>query len=164
MNPNAQSGAPDTPGGFVPRNRLAPILEGLDRARFAEHVNRAQNELDRIAPALATGLDADVRALAAQCRGEEMEVFEHARAIGLAALTVVEGARLAGLPMLAEASAGLWEMIDALSSRGVWHSEALRVHADSLAALSSLADETPEAATILSELRRLRAAVGASTP
>lgn len=160
MNPHATS---EALGGFMPLNRLSPILHGLDRARFAEHVTRAQTAVDRITPGLAASLGSDVCALATRCRGQEMDVFEHCRSIGLMALAVVEGARLAGRPLLADAATGLWEMIEALSNRGVWHSEALRVHADSLAVLSTLTDETEEAATVLSELRRLRAAVGAIT-
>lgn len=151
------------PGWFVPSNRLSRLLHGLDRSRFAEHVSRAQSEVDRIAPALAATLHVDIRTLAALCRGDETAVFQNCRAIGLAALAVVESARLGGRPMVADAAAGLWEMIEALSSRGVWHSDALRLHADSLAALSALPDKPEEAATILSELRRLRASVGAAT-
>lgn len=151
-----------TPAAFAPHNRLAHIVRGLDRIRFAQCVGRAQEAVDRIAPALAAGLDEDIRALATQCRQDEATVFEHAREIGLRALRIVETARLAGRPALADPAEGIWEMIDALTNRGVWHSDALRLHADGLAALSRLSDANETVVATLSELRRLRRAIGAS--
>jgi hypothetical protein len=54
-------------------------------------------------------------------------------------------------------------MIDALSKRGVWHTEALRVHVDALLALSSEAGaDAAQRQVIARALLKMRTAVGAS--
>jgi hypothetical protein len=57
-------------------------------------------------------------------------------------------------------------MIDALAKRGVWHTEALRVHVEALLALVALrSDAGTDAAqrqVIARELLKMRTAVGAS--
>lgn len=148
---------------FFPRNRLMAILQGIDRIRFAQHVRRAEAAIERLGPTQAAALSADIRAMAARCREDEASVFENCRPIGRAALRIIESARLAGRPGLAEAAEGIWEMVDALSSRGVWHTEALRIHADSLAVLSTLPTDGEDTRAIITELRLLRAAVGATS-
>lgn len=146
---------------FSPRNRLSAILSGTDRKTFAEHVATAEQAVQAIAPGLIEGLDDEVRALARLCRQDEAETFGQCREIGWLALSVVESARLAGRPGLASAAKGVWEMIDALSERGVWHTDALRVHADALAMLTDV-EEGPDASAVTRELTRLRATIGAA--
>lgn len=145
---------------FNPRNRLSHILTATDRSGFVDHVRHAEQALGHLTPAMAKALDEQIQSLDRLCRGEEAEVFVACRDIGLAALTVVESARLAGRPDVADTAEGVWEMIDALSTRGVWHTDALRVHADALIALSSDTVPSDQSATIISELRRLRLAIG----
>lgn len=146
---------------FVPRNRLSPILSGAEGQSFADHVAHAEQAVEAIAPVLVESVQGDVRALVRLCRQGEGETFAQCREIGWLALGIVESAQLAGRPGLAEVAKGVWEMIDALSGRGVWHTDALRVHSDALSAL--LADET-NGSVMTEALLRLRQAVGADAP
>jgi hypothetical protein len=146
---------------FTPRNRLSGILAGADRKTFADHVSSAEQAVQAIAPRLIESLDDEVRALAVLCRQDETETFARCREIGWLALSIVESARLAGRPGLASAAKGVWEMIDALSARGVWHTDALRVHADALTMLA-VVEEGPEAAAMTRALSRLRETIGAA--
>lgn len=156
MSPHAPSVA------FVPRNRLSKILTSLDRKAFSEHVENAEKEVEKIAPVLGESIEGDVQALIRLCRQDEADIFGQCREIGWLALRIVESARLAKRPELAEAAEGVWEMIDALSTRGVWHTEALRIHVEALLTLTSEAGaDANQRAVIARELIRMRAAIGA---
>lgn len=147
---------------FVPRNRLSKILSSLDRKAFAEHVAAAEQQVQRVTPILGESIEDDVLALIRLCRQNEADIFAQSREIGWLALKVVESARLANQPQLAETAEGVWEMIEALSTRGVWHTEALRIHVEALLALTSdPALDEPHRRVIAHELLRMRAAVGA---
>lgn len=147
---------------FVPRNRLSKILSSLNRKAFAEHIEAAEREVERIAPVLGASIEGDVQALIRLCRQDEADIFAQSREIGWLALKIVESARLARRPELADAAEGVWEMIDALSARGVWHTEALRVHVEALLALTAEPGIDPvQKQVIARELIRMRAAVGA---
>lgn len=148
---------------FVPRNRLSKILSSQDRKAFAEHIECAKREVERVMPILSESIEDDVQALIRLCRQDEADIFAQSREIGWLALKIIESARLACRPELADAAEGVWEMIDALSSRGVWHTEALRVHVEALLVLSSrLEVPAAERQVIARELLHMRAAVGAA--
>jgi len=139
---------------------MARILSGLDRKTFAEHVASAEKAVEAVRPVLVESLDDDVRALADLCRQDEADIFGQCREIGWRALGIVESARLAGRPALAETAKGVWEMVDALSDRGVWHTDALRLHADALTTLAH--SNGPEGLALAQELTRMRDAIGAA--
>lgn len=149
---------------FVPRNRLARILTDPGRKPFDEHVACALTAVEEITPALVGGIEGDVRTLICLCRQKEPEVFGQCRDIGRVALKLVETARLGERPALAEAAKGVWEMIDALSAHGVWHTEALRLHVEALSALTPAAANGPDGLAMASELLRLRERLGAGPP
>ncbi|OYX57852.1 MAG: hypothetical protein B7Y86_05120 [Brevundimonas subvibrioides] len=147
---------------FMPRNRLSKILPTMNPKVFAECVENAEKEVERIAPILGESTEGDVQSLIRLCHQREDEIFGQCREIGWLALRIIESARLTRRPELAEAAKGLWEMIEALSERGVWHTDALRLHADALQALTSGAQIGADGiATIERELLRMRAAIGA---
>lgn len=147
---------------FVPRNRLSKILSSLNRKAFAEHIQAAEREVQRITPLLSESIEGDVLALIRLCRQDEADIFAQSREIGWLALKIVESARLAKRPGLADAAEGVWEMVEALTTRGVWHTEALRVHVEALLALTSERDlDESHRQVIARELLRMRAAVGA---
>ncbi|MFY7852416.1 MAG: hypothetical protein ACOVQ6_11590 [Brevundimonas sp.] len=148
---------------FIPRNRLSKILAALNRKAFAEHVQNAEREVERLAPILGESIEGDVQALIFLCRQDETEIFANSFEIGWLALKIIESARIAQRPELANAAEGVWEMIDALSKRGVWHTEALRVHVEALLALSSEAGaDAAQRQVIARALLKMRTAVGAS--
>lgn len=147
---------------FVPRNRLSKILTAMNRRAFTEHVENAEKEIEKIVPVLGESIGGDVQALIRLCHQDEADIFAQSREIGWLALKIVESARLARHPELADAAAGVWEMIDALSTRGVWHTEALRIHVEALLALTSEAGADPSQRRVIAhELIRMRAAIGA---
>ncbi len=146
---------------FVPRNRLARFLSTMSRRDFDECIDNAEREIERIAPILGESLEGDVQALIRLCRQEEVEVFGQCREIGWLALRIIESARIANRPELADTAKGVWEMIDALSDRGVWHTEALRLHAEALQALiggTALGEE--DLAIMERQLLKMRTAIG----
>lgn len=147
---------------FRPRNRLSEILSGADRRSFAEHVASAEEAVHAITPILIGTIADDVSALARLCCQEDGDVFGQCREIGRLALGLVETARLARRPGPALVAKGIWEMIDALTERGVWHTDALRVHVDALGALISVAEDGPRELAIARELARLRETIGAA--
>ena len=53
---------------FIPRNRLSKILAALNRKAFAEHVQNAEREVERLAPILGESIEGDVQALIFLCR------------------------------------------------------------------------------------------------
>jgi hypothetical protein len=135
----------------------------MDRRAFEALVQNAERAVERILPILSESIGGDVRSLIRLCRQDETEVFGQCREIGWLALRIVESARLAQRPELAEAAKGVWEMIDALSSRGVWHTDALILHADALEALSSEPPMDAESiAAMLRALLAMRTAIGAA--
>ncbi len=144
---------------FVPRNPMARILSGPDRKSVAEHVTRAEQAVQALAPGLVAGLEEDAEALITLCRQREDEVFGRCSEIARLALGVVEMARLTGRTALAEVAEGVWEMIQALSERGAWHSDALRLHADALAGM--VHGDGPNDCAITQELSRMREAIQA---
>ncbi len=149
---------------FVPRNRLSKILSAMDRRAFVEHVENAEREVERIAPRLGESIEGDVKSLIRFCRQDEATIFGQCREIGWLALRIVESARLARRPELAEAAKGVWEMIEALADRGVWHTDALRLHVDAMQALTSGTPIDAEGlATIERELLKMREAIGAAS-
>lgn len=147
---------------FVPHNRLSKILSSIDKRSFAEHVARAEQEVEAVAAILAENLNGDVQILIRLCRQDEVEIFGQCREIGWLALRIVETARLGKREELARAAEGVWEMIEALSERGVWHTDALRLHVEALNALISPdAADQEERAAIDQALLRMRQAIGA---
>lgn len=147
---------------FVPRNRLSKILTSLDRKAFSEHVENAAREVERIAPVLGQSIEGDVQALITLCRQDEADIFGQCREIGWLALKIVESARLAQRQELADAAEGVWEMIEALSTRGVWHTDALKVHVTALLALTAADGVGAEERRMIAlELLKMRQAVGA---
>ena len=53
-------------------------------------------------------------------------------------------------------------MVEALTERGVWHTDALRLHADALWRLTATEDG-PDGLAVTTELARMREALGAVT-
>ena len=147
---------------FIPRNRLSKILSEVGGRTFDEHIEKAELEVERIVGALGESIENDIQALIRLCRQDEAEVFGQCREIGWLALQIVEGARLAKKDQLARTAEGVWAMIEALSTRGVWHTDALRLHADALGAQASTTPIDPEGlAAIERELVQMRTAIGA---
>lgn len=157
--------APRAPSvAFIPRNRLSKILSAMNRKAFMEHVENAEREVERIAPILGESLEVDVQSLIRLCRQDEAVIFGQSREIGWLALRIVESARLARRPELAEAAKGVWEMVEALSALGVWHTDALRLHVDAMQALTSGTPIDAEGLAIIErELLKMREAIGASS-
>lgn len=147
---------------FVPHNRLAKIVSALDRRSFAEHVASAKQEVEAIAAVLAESLHGDVQILIRMCRQDEVDIFAQSREIGWLALRIVETARLTRREELARAAEGVWEMIEALAERGVWHTDALRLHVEALNALTTSVDIDDEGHSLMDQaLIRMRQAIGA---
>lgn len=129
---------------FFPPNRLAKVLEAADARPFEELVAEAVDRGEAIKPMLREKLDVAVQALLAACARPEDELFANIGEIGWLAQRVAEDAKQADRPELSLAARGVYEMMDALFTHGMWHTEALQVHVAALKVLASRRD-VPEA-------------------
>ena len=148
---------------FWSESRLSVLLADLTPDVALEYVLSAEREVERIAPHLGNGIQEDVLALIGMCCQDEAEIFSQCREIGHLALRIVESARLVRMMALADTAKGVWEMTEALSDRGVWHTDALKLHVKALQALASgTLIGVEDIATIQQELHRMRASIGAT--
>jgi hypothetical protein len=70
---------------------------------------------------------------------------------------ICEVAGSAGWPEIGQAARGIYELIEALVSRGVWHADALMVHVNAIALLNAHSDLPPEmAAQVVERLKAVR--------
>jgi len=93
-------------------------------------------------------------------QGEEV-LFAECRTLSDAALNVAEVAGAAGMDALGEVARGISAMVESLTTSGVWHSDALKLHLDALALINQAGGRmTEENKVILARLRGMRATVG----
>ncbi|MBX9574817.1 MAG: hypothetical protein K2X07_04175 [Caulobacteraceae bacterium] len=152
----------DAPKGlFVPPNRLAKIIDAPGARDFDVLVAQAEQQIDRVRPLVEEGLQQAIAHLIAQCSRPEDQVFSEAHAVALAAGHVVEDAAVVGQMHIAAAAAGVAELMNALFSDGVWHSEAIEVHIAALRLFKAPHPPTPEQiALVLRQLAEARAVIG----
>ena len=146
---------------FTPVNRLALAIGGNCDPTTDSLIAQAAAQVDALKPGLrdyVTQMRATLAALASQ--SEEL-IFAECREIAAAALNICDIAGAAGLESTGEAARGIHAMIDALITKGVWHTDALKLHLDALSLLNS--DPPPSEAAarkILSDLKAMRDWVG----
>ena len=91
----------------------------------------------------------------------ESELFAQSEALGAAALAICEVASVCDMAAVGEAAQGVYAVVRALRSHGLWHTAALTAHIRSLLLLTS--DPAPteaETRKILDRLTGMRAFVG----
>lgn len=149
---------------FNPKNRLAMIVGKAGDSTFETLTTNAERNLVSAGDTLRAFVREQMVIMQSFGAKAEDVVFAQSRTLAAAALAVAEVAGAAGSPALSEAARGVIVMIEALSSHGVWHSEALRLHIEALARLS--ADPPPseaEARGVVNMLEALRNSVGVNS-
>lgn len=146
---------------FQPHNPLADIIGGPE--------DPTTTSLTRDAETRVLGLRDQIRAHVAQqhailarlAGGPEEVIFANCLEIGRAARAISDVAGAADLESAGEAARGIFALISALSCKGIWHTDALKLHVDALALFNS--DSPPnnrDAAQMLTRLKSMRDWVG----
>jgi hypothetical protein len=124
----------------------------------------AQNAERRVATlksSLRSHVAGQVRIIAAMSNLSEETVFAQSTALGNAALAICEIAGAAEMAPLGEAARGIYILMEAQKSQGVWHTDALRLHINALMMFDKDPDiSTATAEGILAELKTLRDWIG----
>jgi hypothetical protein len=145
---------------FTPENRLAKVLASLEGRSKQELVHSAEARAARLQGAIRTYVGEKLERLMAYSAMREEELFAESRELGAHALDVAEVAGAGGLHAVGEIARGITAMIDNLVRRGIWHTDALRLHLDTLALINLRAGASPYDDIVLSRLRSMRSAIG----
>ena len=144
-----------------PAGGLGAILVETGGRTITDMVAEAESRVATLSSAIRAYSAEQVREILDIYRRGEVAMFTESRTVSTLAMNIAETASVAHMTALGEAARGICAMIDALIDDGVWHTEALAAHINSLALLSR--PEAPgekEAAPIIARLAALRAAVG----
>jgi hypothetical protein len=91
----------------------------------------------------------------------EEDLFAESSKLGRHALNVADIAGAAGLKTIGEVANGINSLLQNLSSSGLWHSEALRLHLNAMALINEGSAGAQAEAVVLERLRAMRRAIGA---
>jgi hypothetical protein len=145
---------------FTPENRLAKALASFSGPSERELVASAQARIDGLKGVVQSYVAEKLQTLLTYADMREEDLFAESRELGAHARDVAEVAGAAGLSEVGEVAGGVCAMIDSLLRRGVWHTDALRLHLDALTLLNQRAAAAPENQAVLARLRHMREAIG----
>ncbi|MFC3070607.1 hypothetical protein [Phenylobacterium soli] len=146
---------------FTPENRLAKILETIDAPTAAELVNDAECRVAQLSEAIHGYVEAKLQEILVFATQSEEVLFAECQTLADAAMNVAEVAGAAEMEAIGEVARGISAMVEGLTTSGVWHSDALKLHLDALALVNQNGGGlTDENKTILARLRGMREAVG----
>jgi hypothetical protein len=146
---------------FTPENRLAKILLTLDAPNADDLVTEAEVRVGRMSEAIRGYVASKLEEVMRYATQGEDVLFAECRTLGAAALNVAEVAGAARLETIGEIARGISAMVDNLITSGIWHTDALRLHLDTLALVNQGdGGRTPANDQILARLRNMREAVG----
>ena len=146
---------------FTPENRLAPILGGLAGETPNQLIAEADARVGALRGVIRNYVAKGLEVIAGYATADESILFAESATLGDVARGVAEIAGAAGMETIGEIACGICAMIESLTTNGVWHTEALRVHINALKLVNQGAvgrDATDDA--ILRRLSAVRAAVG----
>ncbi len=147
---------------FTPENRLADVIGGPDDPTGSSLVRDAETRVFGMRDEIRRHVAEQYKILAARADGPEEAIFADCYQIADAARAISDVAGAAGLEALGEAARGIFALIHALGCKGVWHTDALRLHVNALALFNS--DCPPgrnDSQQILKKLKAMRDWVGA---
>lgn len=139
---------------FTPENRLAKVIGGMGDATAEELAKNAEGRVRALRPVIRKRVQEIAEELALLSERPETEIFAECKALGDKALEICEIAGAADLQAIGDAARGVHALIDALFTAGVWHTEALKLHVESLMVLNG--DPPPPAEAARQMLARLR--------
>lgn len=140
---------------FTPPNPMAAMVGGPEDPTVASLARDAEARVAQMRAGLRQFVRDQHRTIARLTAEPEEMVFAEARAVGDAALAICEVAGAAGMEPAGEAARGVYAMVQALVTRGIWHSEALQLHIGALALFNG--EDPPPSADCGQILKRLKA-------
>lgn len=140
---------------FMPENRLADIIGGPDDPTAASLVRDAETRVFALRDQIRQYVAEQHAILAERADAPEELIFADCQQIAHAARSISDVAGAAGMETLGEAARGIFALINALGCKGVWHTDALKLHVDALALFNS--DAPPGNSDSVQILKRLRA-------
>jgi len=146
---------------YAVKNRISEALLSKDGPTADSLVSDADGRVARLAGRIGAFVDGKVEHLSHWAEMPEDALFSGCQAIGEPAMNIAEVAEAAGLDAVGSVARGLCVMVDGLVSRGIWHTDALRVHLRALVVVHAQSGkQDPDNLRIVEELRALRAALG----
>ncbi len=147
---------------FTPENPLAAIIGGPDDPTTASLVRDAETRIYTLRDDIRRHVAEQHAILAARADAPEETIFADCHQIAAAARAISDVAGAAGMETVGEAARGIFALINALGCKGVWHTDALKLHVDALALFNSDAPPSrSDSVQILKKLKAMREWVGA---
>jgi hypothetical protein len=142
-------------------NRLAKIIGQLGGVSSGELVRDADGKVQDLSGEIRAFVQENLTPLLGYVGKSEDVLFADSRKLGGYARNIAEVAGAAGMEGVGEIARGISSMIDNLSASWLWHSDALKLHLDSLALMNQGAALDRDAqALVLNRLQTMRQAVG----
>lgn len=146
---------------YAVRNRISEALLSKDGPTADSLVSDADRRVAHLAGRISTFVAAKVQHLSHWADLPEDALFAGSQSIEEPAMNIAEVAEAAGLDAVGSVARGLCVMVDGLTSRGIWHTDALRIHLRALAVVHARSGEPgPANRRIVEELQALRASLG----
>lgn len=144
---------------YAVRNRISEALLSKDGPTIDSLVSDADARVARLADRIGVFVAGRVAVLAAYAEQPEEALFSGCKSIAEPAMSIAEVAEAAGLEAVGAVARGICVMLDGLVSRGIWHTDALRIHLRALALVHGQAG-LPAGLMMVEELRSLRSSLG----
>lgn len=146
---------------YAVRNRLSGAVLSKDGPTVDSLVSDADARVALLADRIGVFVAGRVAVLAAWAEQPEEALFAGCKSIEEPAMGIAEVAEAAGLDAVGAVARGICVMLDGLMSRGIWHTDALRIHLRALSVVHAESGQPGSAnLTIIEELQTLRASLG----
>ncbi len=142
-------------------NTLSKVVVNLGGDAPSKLVEQANERVSTLEGAIRTYCMEQVTHIIAFAALSEEDLFAESAKLGRHALNVADIAGAAGLTAIGEVANGINSLLENLASGGLWHSEALRLHLNSMTLISDGAVGAQAEKMVLERLRAMRRAIGA---
>lgn len=148
---------------FTPENRLARMLSSLRGDMPEQLILDAEARVGLLQDAIRAYVRDRLSLIIAFAGLDEETLFARCQELGAMARDVAEVAGAGGLDAIGAAAGGINAMVESLVDRGVWHTDALKLHLEALTLLSQGRDPgQDQVKAITSQLLTMRRAIGIS--
>lgn len=146
---------------FTAENRLSKALLSQDGPTVDSLIADADARVALLTDRIRVFVAGKVALVAAYAEQSEDALFAGCRDIGEPAMNIAEVAEAAGMGAVGAVARGICVMLDGLVTRGVWHTEAMRVHLRALTLVGGQGGGPGSPPlTIVEDLRTLRRSLG----
>jgi hypothetical protein len=146
---------------FTPENRLSKVLDGPGATEKRLLIAAAEERVAERASAIAAFVRAEVQRILAYSAQSDATLFAECWTLEGLALKVAEVAGAAGMEAIGDVTRGIAATVNNLRGTGALHTEALRVHIQSLALVSQgSGGRTRENEVVVDRLATMRRMIG----